>query len=374
MTHCSPVIPAKAGIQGEEGWVPVVTGTTKVGVVVRPPSVCYTGAALLGCARFAGRTELDSKGFRMGIPAARRLGPWRKERPVKWIDYARPESLDEAVKLLADGGGKARPLAGGTDLIVLLRTNAERVGSPDLVVDVKGIPELNELSYNDDDGLTLGAAVECYKVYSCETIACKYPGLTDAATLIGGIQIQGRASIGGNLCNATPSGDSIPALIALGATANVTGPNGSRQVAVEDFCTGPSRTVLGSDELLVSISIPAPKAGSGARYIRFIPRNEMDIAVAGAGVSVEIEDGTFTSARVALASVAPTPLFVQEAGDSLAGKPVNDESIAEAASIASAAAKPITDMRGTAEYRTHLCEVLTRRALNTAVERAKGGE
>ena len=293
---------------------------------------------------------------------------------MKWIDYARPESLDEAVKLLADGGGKARPMAGGTDLIVLLRTNAERVGSPDLVVDIKGIPELNELSYNDTDGLTLGAAVECYKIYSCETVACKYPGLTDAATLIGGIQIQGRASVGGNLCNATPSGDSIPALIALGATANVTGPNGSRQVAIEDFCTGPSRTVLASDELLVSISIPAPKAGSGARYIRFIPRNEMDIAVAGAGVSVEIEDGTFTSARVALASVAPTPLFVHEAGDSLAGKPVNDESIAEAACIASAAAKPITDMRGTAEYRTHLCEVLTRRALNTAVERAKGGE
>ena len=293
---------------------------------------------------------------------------------MKWIDYARPESLDEAVKLLADGGGKARPLAGGTDLIVLLRTNAERVGSPDVVVDVKGVPELNQICYDDSEGLTLGAAVECYRIYTDETVACKYPGLTDAATLIGGIQIQGRASIGGNLCNATPSGDSIPALIALEATANVTGPNGSRQVAVEDFCTGPSRTVLASDELLVSISIPAPKAGSGARYIRFIPRNEMDIAVAGAGVSVEIEDGTFTSARVALASVAPTPLFVQEAGDSLAGKPVNDESIAEAARLASAAAKPITDMRGTAEYRTHLCEVLTRRALNTAVERAKGGE
>ena len=255
-----------------------------------------------------------------------------------------------------------------------MRTNAERVGSPDVVVDVKGVPELNQICYDDSEGLTLGAAVECYRIYTDETVACKYPGLTDAATLIGGIQIQGRASIGGNLCNATPSGDSIPALIALEATANVTGPNGSRQVAVEDFCTGPSRTVLASDELLVSISIPAPKAGSGARYIRFIPRNEMDIAVAGAGVSVEIEDGTFTSARVALASVAPTPLFVQEAGDSLAGKPVNDESIAEAARLASAAAKPITDMRGTAEYRTHLCEVLTRRALNTAVERAKGGE
>ncbi len=293
---------------------------------------------------------------------------------MKWIDYVRPESLEEAVNLLADAGGKARAMAGGTDLIVLLRTNAERVGSPDLVVDVKCIPELDELSYDDASGLTIGAAVECYRIYSDEGIAAYYPGLVDAASLIGGIQIQGRASIGGNLCNATPSADSIPALIAMGATANVTGPNGCRQVAVEDFCTGPSKTVLASDELLVSISIPAAKANQGARYIRFIPRNEMDIAVAGAGVSVEIEDGAFTSARVALASVAPTPLFVQEAGDSLAGKPVNDESIAEAARLASAAAKPITDMRGTAEYRTHLCEVLTRRALNTAVERAKGGE
>ena len=293
---------------------------------------------------------------------------------MKWIDYARPESLEEAVKLLADAGGKARAMAGGTDLIVLLRTNAERVGSPDLVVDVKCIPELDELSYDDASGLTIGAAVECYRIYSDEGIAAYYPGLVDAASLIGGIQIQGRASIGGNLCNATPSADTIPALIAMGATANVTGPNGCRQVAVEDFCTGPSKTVLASDELLVSISIPAAKANQGVRYIRFIPRNEMDIAVAGAGVSVEIEDGAFTSARVALASVAPTPLFVQEAGDSLAGKPVNDESIAEAARLASAAAKPITDMRGTAEYRTHLCEVLTRRALNTAVERAKGGE
>ena len=209
-------------------------------------------------------------------------------------------------------------MAGGTDLIVLLRMNAERVGSPDLVVDLKGVPELNQICYDDSEGLTLGAAVECYRVYSDDTIACKYPGLTDAATLIGGIQIQGRASIGGNLCNATPSGDTIPALIALGATANVTGPNGSRQVAVEDFCTGPSRTVLASDELLVSISIPAPKAGQGARYIRFIPRNEMDIAVAGAGVSVEIEDGTFTSAA-GCAGFGGADAAVRAGGGRLAG-------------------------------------------------------
>ena len=237
---------------------------------------------------------------------------------MKWIDYSRPGSLDEAIKQLADGDGKARPLAGGTDLIVMLRAAAERVGSPDLVVDVKNVPELNEICYDDDDGLTLGAAVECYRIYSDETIACKYPGLTDAATLIGGIQIQGRASIGGNLCNAAPSGDSIPALIALGATANVTGPNGSRQVAVEDFCTGPGRNVLEPGELLVSISIPAPKAGSGARYIRFIPRNEMDIAVAGAGVSVEIEDGDL-HVGAGCAGVGRAYAAVRAGGGRLAG-------------------------------------------------------
>jgi len=293
---------------------------------------------------------------------------------VKWIDYTRPESLDEAVKLLAGGGGKARPMAGGTDLIVLMRVNPDRIGSPDLVVDVKGVPELNEISYDDNKGLTLGAAVECFKVYSDKAVAAKYPGLVDSASLIGGIQIQGRASIGGNLCNATPSADSIPALIALGATANIMGPNGSRQVPVEDFCTGPSKTVLGADELLVSLNIPAPQSNGGARYIRFIPRNEMDIAVAGVGVSVVLGNGTFKSARIALASVGPTPLFVKEAGESLVGKAVNDDSIAEAAQLAKEAATPITDMRGTVEYRKHLCEVLTRRALNTAVARAKGGE
>ena len=293
---------------------------------------------------------------------------------MKWIDYDSPNTLEEALSLLADKGEKARALAGGTDLLVLLRTNPDRVNNPDLVVDIKAIPELNELSYDSEKGLTLGAAVPCYKIYSNETVAKAYPGLMDAAELIGGIQIQGRASIGGNVCNATPSADSIPALIALGATCNIQSANGAREIPVEDFCTGPSRNVLEPDELLVSLHIPPPGPGFGARYIRFIPRNEMDIAVAGAGVSVEIEDGTFKSARIALASVAPTPLFVKEAGEALVGKPVNDESIALAGQIAKEAARPITDMRGTIEYRKHLCDVLTRRALKTAIERAQGGE
>ena len=285
---------------------------------------------------------------------------------MKWIDYARADSIEKAIELI--GSGEARALAGGTDLLVNLRI---RRLQPDLVVDVKSIPELNQLTYDQANGLTLGAAVSCYDIYNNEEVAAAYPGLIDAASLIGGTQIQGRASIGGNLCNAAPSGDSIPVLIALGSIANVAGPNGTRQVAVEDFCTGPGRNVLGNGEILVSLSIPAPANNPGAQYMRFIPRNEMDIAVVGVGSSVELGNGTFKSARISLASVAPTPLFVKEAGDALVGKPVNDESIQVAASIAKNAAKPITDMRGTVEYRKHLCEVLTRRGLKIAIERAK---
>ena len=286
---------------------------------------------------------------------------------MKWVDYALPHSVREAVDLLAEHGSEARMLAGGTDILVLLRG-----GLPaKLVVDVKDIPELNEITYDPVEGLTLGAAVPCYRVYGNRAVSRAYPGLIDAASLIGGTQIQGRASIGGNLCNAAPSADAIPPLIALEATVNIAGPGGSRQVAVEDFCTAPRQTVLTRGEMVVSIHLPPPAPGTGARYIRFIPRNEMDIAVAGAGVSVALDNGTFKSARVALASVAPTPLFVREAGEALAGQEVNEANVQKAAEIARDAARPITDMRGTIEYRQHLCEVLTRRALNTAIDRAK---
>ena len=287
---------------------------------------------------------------------------------MKWFDYASPNSVREAVDLLIEHGDRARIMAGGTDLIVQLRGGRREL---DLVVNGKNIPELNEITYDPEAGLTLGAAVPCYKIYGNAAVTNAYPGLIDAASLIGGTQIQGRASIGGNLCNAAPSGDSIPVLIALGATANVVGPNGAREIAVEDFCTGPGQNAWQAGEMLVSIHFPPPGAGSGAHYLRFIPRNEMDIAVAGVGVSVVLENGNIKSARIALASVAPTPLFVREAGEVLAGKPANDESIQAAASIAEDAARPITDMRGTIEYRKHLCNVLTRRALNTAIERAK---
>ena len=291
---------------------------------------------------------------------------------MEWIDFATPKTISEAVEMLASKGDRARAMAGGTDVLVQLRGGRR---TADLVVDVKGIPELNELSYSAQGGLTLGAAVPCYRIYENQAVITNYPGLIDAASLIGGIQIQGRASIGGNLCNASPSGDSIPPVIALGGVANIAGPNGTRQVAAEDFCTGPGRSVLENGEILVSLSFPAPQAHSGANYLRFIPRNEMDIAVAGVGSSVVLDASgqNIVSARISLASVAPTPLYCQDASDSLAGKAVSEAAIQEASEKAMADAKPIDDMRGTVRQRVHLVGVLTRRTLNNAIERARGG-
>ena len=288
------------------------------------------------------------------------------------IDFATPKTIDDAVQIMASHGDRARMLAGGTDLIVQLRAGRR---SLDVVVDSKGIPELNELSYSAQNGLTIGAAVPCYKIYQNEEVASAYPGLIDSATLIGGIQIQGRASLGGNLCNAAPSGDSIPGVITMGGVAHIVGPNGSRDVPAEEFCTGPGRNVLQAGEILVSIKIPTPQAHSGTNYLRFIPRNEMDIAVAGVGTTVVLDSSgqNFVSARISLASVAPTPVFAKDAGDSLAGKPVSEASIQEASEKAMADAKPINDMRGTVRQRVHLVGVLTRRTLNNAVDRARGG-
>ena len=287
---------------------------------------------------------------------------------MKSFDYAAPSSVADVIGLLGAHPG-AMLLAGGTDLLVQMRIARKQ---PDFVIDIKRVAEMNALHYDAAAGLTLGASVPCCNVYEDKTVRTLYPALTETAELIGGIQIQGRASIGGNLCNAAPSADSVPTLIALSAIANIAGLAGSRQIAVEDFCVAPGKNALAAGEILVSLSIPAPAGGSGAHYLRFIPRNEMDIAVAGVGVSVVIDGGVFKAARVALASVAPTPLFVREAGDSLVGKAVTDEAIDAAAEFAKAAAKPITDMRGTAEYRKHLCAVLTRRALHTSVKRAQG--
>ncbi len=286
---------------------------------------------------------------------------------MKQFDYTAAKSVGEATSMLA-AHPRALLLAGGTDLIVQLRAGRK---TADLVIDVKRIPELIEIRYTPAQGLTLGASVPCYQICADRAVSAAYPALVDVAALIGGTQIQGRASIGGNLCNAAPSADAIPILIALRATCRIAGPAGERTVPVEDFCAGPGRNTLQPGELLVSLHLPPVEPRSGARYLRFIPRNEMDIAVAGVGAAVALENGSFRWARIALSSVAPTPLFVREAGDWLAGKPVTADNIGTAAEMAKAAARPITDMRGTVEYRKHLCAVLTRRALETAIRNAR---
>lgn len=287
---------------------------------------------------------------------------------MKWVDFAQPSSLDDALGLLKKHGDKAGLLAGGTDLLVLLRANAK---TSDVILDIKDIPELNQLEFDLTSGLTIGAAVPCHKIYNDSNVKKYYPGIIDSASIIGGTQIQGRASFGGNLCNAAPSADAVPGMIVMGVTCKIASSQGVKDVPVEEFCLAPRKTILKPDELLISLNYPAPKPNTGSRYIRFIPRNEMDIAVVGVGAYVELEKNKFKDVRISLASVAPKPIFVKEAGSSVIGKEVNDENISLVAQKAKEAATPITDMRGTIEFRKHLCEVLTRRALNTAIERAK---
>ena len=287
--------------------------------------------------------------------------------------YIAAKTVLEAVALLDEKGQTARILSGGTDLIVQVREARRDV---DWMIDIKSIPEVNVLDYNADTGLTLGAAVPCYQIYAVDEICDAYPGLIDATKIIGGTAIQGRAGVGGNLCNASPAADGIPPLIVLNATCVIAGPNGERELPVAQLCTAPGQTALEKGEMLVSLKIPTPESNSSSYYLRFIPRNEMDIAVVGVGASVMLDDAKqkIVSARIALAAVAPTPLFAEEASRLLAGREVSDTAIDEAAQAAQAIARPISDMRGTAEQRTHLVGVLTRRALNGAIQRIRDAD
>ncbi len=288
---------------------------------------------------------------------------------MKDISYAAPKTITEAAKILNQHGDRARILAGGTDVIVQVREGRRDI---DALVDIKLIPEVNELKV-DAKGLAIGAAVPCCLIYENQAIVKAYPGLIDAVSLIGGIQIQSRASLGGNLCNGSPAADGIPVLIALEGVCDIAGPKGTRSVPVEQFCTAPGKTVLGRGEFLVRFRLPPPKKPSGAAYLRFIPRNEMDIAVVGAGVWIQLDaaKAKCTAARIALAAVAPTPLLVPDAGAALVGTSLDAGAIAKAADLAQKAAKPISDMRGDADYRRHLVGVLVKRALALAIDRAK---
>ena len=289
------------------------------------------------------------------------------------FEYVAPSSIQEAVSVLARHGDRARVLAGGTDIVVQLR---EGLHEADVVVDVKKIPELTELTFIARSGLRLGAAVPCYRIYRESRVYQAYPGLTDAARIIGGWQIQSRASVGGNLCNASPAADTIPPLIVENAIARLSGPGGERSVRVVEFCTAPGENVLEPGELLVSLELPPPEKNSGSCYLRFIPRNEMDIAVVGAAAWVRLDTSgeIIEAARLALAAVAPTPVAATEAAAWLAGKAATKESLAHAGGLARRAASPISDLRSTAEFRLHLVGVLARRALEGAVRRARGGE
>ena len=283
------------------------------------------------------------------------------------IKYAAPGTLEEASALLAGGTGGSYVLAGGTDLLVQMKSG--RV-APGLIVDVKKIAEMTTV-VKEDGGWRVGAAASGAILGEHPELKKDWPGVVEAINLIGSKQVQGRASPGGNLCNGSPAADSVPAMIAAGATVTIHGPNGRRELPVEQVNTGPGRTVLTKGEILVSFKFPARPPGSGDAYLRLIPRTEMDIAVVGVGVSLTIENGTCTAARVGLGAVAPTPLLVADAAQALVGSKLDDAALEKAAAACRAACKPIDDKRGTIQYRTKLAGVLLKRAAGIAAERAR---
>ncbi len=286
------------------------------------------------------------------------------------VVYEAPDSIEGAVSLLEKADIPARILAGGTDLII--QTNASH-DAERLFIDVKKIAGMTDAELTDG-GLELGPSMSCASFTERDDIKAVYPGLVEAAYLIGSTQVQGRASVGGNLCNSSPAADTIPALIANGAQCVIAGPGGERTVAVEEFVTGVGQNCMEKGELLKVIRIPRPADNTSDAYLRFIPRTEMDIAVAGAGVSVTLDDsGTCTAARVGIGAVAPTALLVADAGAALIGSKLDDAALQAAADAASAASSPISDRRGTADYRRQVVGVLVKRAAAIAAERAKGG-
>ena len=285
------------------------------------------------------------------------------------IRYETPRSVAEAVRLMAADSG-ARVLAGGTDLLVQFRAG---VRQPSAFVDVKRIPELMAIGL-DDQGLRLGAAAPAAFVCEQGELRRLWPGLVESVGLIGSTQIQGRGSVGGNLCNASPAADATCALIVNRAECVIAGPTGERRVPVDAFCVGPGRTVLEAGELLVAVRVPRPAARTADAYLRLIPRTEMDIAVAAAGVSLTLDAaGVCTAARVAIGAVAPTALRVPEAEQALVGSLLDEAALRRAAAAAAAAARPIDDKRGTAAYRRTIAGVLTRRAAAIAARRARQG-
>ncbi|MHB8574107.1 MAG: FAD binding domain-containing protein [Dehalococcoidia bacterium] len=290
---------------------------------------------------------------------------------MQTIEYVAPTSLHDAVSVLAGAGERGRILAGGTDVIVQVREG--RRPNVSVLVDVKKVPEANVLTFDAATGLRVGAAVPCYRIYENELVSRLYPALIDSVSLIGGTAIQGRASLGGNLCNSSPAADTIPTLIVLSGICHIAGPAGERTLPVEEFCIGPGRNALQGGGLLVALSFPAPAPRSGGRFLRFIPRNEMDIAVvnAAAHVVLDASRSRIESARIAIGAVAPTPLLLEEAAEALRGAEATEASYLKAGEVAAEAARPISDMRGGIAQRKHLVKIMVKRALEGAVARAR---
>jgi aerobic carbon-monoxide dehydrogenase medium subunit len=282
--------------------------------------------------------------------------------------YEAPGSLDQAVALLAAEPGEARVLAGGTDLLVQLRTD---LIEPALLVDIKRIPEMRRVT-EEGSGFRIGAAVTGAELREHPRLKSVWPGVVEAANLIGSTQVQGRATMGGNLCNGSPAADSVPALIAAGAIAFIAGPGGRRELQVEHIMQGPRRLALAKGEIIASFLLPARPARTGDAYLRFIPRTEMDIAVVGCGVCLTLDaGGTCTAARVSLGAVAPRPLLVADAAKALIGSKVDAAALERLDAAARAACQPIDDKRGTKEYRIKVAGVLARRTAQIALERAR---
>lgn len=289
---------------------------------------------------------------------------------MRRFELVLPRSIDECLKNLSEHGREAKVVAGGTDLLPQLKNGLLK---PPCVVDLSGVPALHALSHDAKRGLRIGAAVTARTIELDPHVRSAYPAIAESAALVGSIQIRNLATVGGNLCNAAPSADMAPPLLALDAEAVIVGPGGQRRVPLASFFVGVRRTVLAPDELLVEIALAAPDARSGGHYLRHTPRRELDIAVVGVASQITLTDGVCGKAAIALASVAPTPVRAVAAEGALVGQPLSPALIERAAELAVEAARPISDQRGSADFRRHLVRVLTRRTLTAALERARHG-
>lgn len=286
------------------------------------------------------------------------------------MQYHRPTSFNEAAALANQATGETRFLAGGTDVLVQLRAD---IVTPDTLIDIKSIPGVGDISQAPDGSWTIGIAVPGAEMREHVQLGQDWPGLVEAMDLIGSTQVQGRATLVGNLCNGSPAADSVPAMVAAGVELSVTGPTGNRRIAAVDVPVAPGRTSLSKGEVVSAVHVPARGKNAGDAYLRFIPRTEMDIAVVGCAVNLSLDtEGTVTAARVALGAVAPTVLLVEDAANALIGSSLDDKALDRLAEAASAACNPISDKRGTVEFRTHVAGVLAKRTAKIAYARAQG--